>query len=253
MSNITQSPAQVGRTRWRRFGVAAAGGFGAVAVIAWLAATGALALSFAFSGIPFTLTAGSLTGTGFVQYAFPDRVASAAGAAGAQTAARALSGNGALVNNATAGGNTYVSDTISQFRTADITNLNQVICAPSGLGNNIRVVLSGSGTTTASNLVIQSPALRANSATFNNIIIGESVNNALTAQGFAAGSDFTDPYGALGANAGTVGTTFAQNATNATLTGINQVGIGTMAGTFAISGLNLYAEFVSSCTAPSGG
>ncbi len=46
---------------------------------------------------------------------------------------------------------------------------------------------------------------------------------------------------------------FAQNATNATLNGIRQVGIGTEAGSFAISGLNLYAEFVSSCTAPSGG
>lgn len=251
MSELTMSPNQVGRTRWRRFGLAAGAGFGGVAVIAWLAATGALALSFAFSGIPFTLTATSLTGTGFVQYAFPDRVASAQGAAGAQAASRALSGNGALVNNATAGGNTFVSDTVSQFRTATIAGLNQVICAPSPVGGNIRVTLSGSGDTTASNLVIQSPALRAESASFNNIIIGESVRDALSGQGYAAGSDFTDPYGAL--SGATVGESFAQNATNATLNGIRQVGIGTEAGSFAISGLNLYAEFVSSCTAPSGG
>ena len=243
MSTLAQNPTPVGRTRWRRFGLAAAGGFGAVAVIAWLAASGALALSFAFSGIPFTLTADSLTGTGFVQYAFPDRLASNAAETLLEGKAGRVAEVGRAVNNTeTIGGTTYASDTVTQFRTATIGGLNQVICAPTPLGNAIRVTLSGAGNTEATNLVIQSPALAADSATFNQIIIGESVRDSLTGQGYASGSDFTDPYGALSGQP--IGASFAQNANRAELTGISQVGVGTEAGSFAIQDLRLYAEFV---------
>ena len=247
MKAAKQGPAPVGRTRWRRFGVAALGGFGAVAVLGYLAATGALALSFAFSGIPFTLSADSLTGQGFVQYAFPDRLASAAGAGALNSGAgQLIKGGGTINNTATVGGNTYASDTVSQFRSATIAGLAQQICAPTPLGNAIRVTLAGTGSdTTASNLTIQAPALTANSAAFDNIIIGASVGDALSKQGFPAKNDFTDPYGALSGAA--IGGSFAQTADTATLTKINQIGVGTEAGSFNISGLKLYAEFVSSC------
>jgi hypothetical protein len=247
MKAAMQGPAPVGRTRWRRFGVAAIGGFGAVAIIGYLAATGALALSFAFSGIPFTLSADSLTGKGFVQYAYPDRLASGGGANALNAGAgKLINGSGTINNTATVGGNTYASDTVSQFRSATIAGLAQQICAPTPLGNAIRVTLAGTGSdTTASDLVIQAPALTADSAAFKNIIIGASVKDSLNRQGFQPNSDFTDPYGALSGSP--IGDSFGQGADTATLTKVNQIGIGTEAGSFNISGLKLYAEFVSSC------
>jgi hypothetical protein len=144
------------------------------------------------------------------------------------------------------GGETYVSDTVTQFRSATIAGLAQSICAPTPLGKSIRVTIAGTGgDTQASNLVIQSPALTADRASFSNIIIGESVRSALNGQGFGKGSDFTDPYDAL--DGAPVGNSFAQGADAAVLTKINQIGIGTEAGSFSIDGLKLYAEFVNSC------
>lgn len=249
MTESSQAAALVGRTRWRRFGLAAGAGLGAVAIVGYLAATGALALSFAFSGIPFSLSADSLTGQGFVQYAFPDEIASgSAQATGAlnNAAGRLINGSGSINNTAQPGnGKTYVSDTVTQFRSATITGLNQTICAPTPLGNAIRVTLTGEGDTNANSLVIQSPALRAASAGFNNIIIGASVKDALNRQGFQQGSEFTDPYGALSGQP--IGASFAQTADSAKLTTIRQLGIGTEAGSFQVNGLRLFAEFVASC------
>src|SRR5512139_3401858 len=156
MEMTSQEPVEVGRTRWRRFGLAAGAGFGAVAVVGYLAATGALALSFAFSGIPFTLTADNLTGTGFVQYAFPDRLASGAAAPLLEGKARQISQADHALDNTKQGsdGNFYASDTVTQFRSATIGGLNQVICAPAPFGlGAIQVTLSGAGDTEATNLV----------------------------------------------------------------------------------------------------
>lgn len=246
MSDSVGAAQTVGKTRWRRFGLAAGAGLGAVGIVGFLAASGALALSFAFSGIPFTLSADSLTGQHFVQYAFPDQVASDASNALEPGAARLVGRNTNINNVETVGGNHYVSDTVSQFKTATIAGLAQQICAPTPLGKSIRVTLAGTGgNTQASNLVIQAPALTADRAAFNNIIIGESVRDALNGQGFEKGNDFTDPYGALSGQA--IGNSFAQGADSAVLTKINQIGIGTEAGSFSIDGLKLYAEFVDQC------
>jgi len=247
MSDSVSGAQVVGRTRWRRFGIAAGAGLGALGIVGYLAASGALALSFAFSGIPFTLSATQLDGNHFVQYAFPDRLASAAGASALGAGAgKLINGSGSINNTATVGNTTYASDTISQFGTATIAGLKQQICAPTPLGNAIRVTLAGTGgNTQASNLVIQAPALTANTASFSNIIIGGSVHDALAGQGFSGGSDFTDPYGALSGQS--IGGSFAQSADAATLKNINQIGVGTEAGSFSIDGLQLYAEFVSGC------
>ena len=246
MARSPQAAATVGRTRWRRFGLAAGAGVGAVGLIGYLGATGAFALSFSFSGIPFTLSADSLSGTHFVQYAFPDKLASSAGASALNNGAGTLiNGSGSINNTASAGGSTYASDTVTQLGSATITNLAQSICAPTPLGNAIRVTIAGAGDTTASNLVIQAPALTASGANFNNFTIGESVGSALAGQGFAPNNDYTDPYGALSGQP--IGGSVAQGADRVTLTSIKQVGVGTEAGSFNISGLKLYAEFVSSC------
>jgi hypothetical protein len=245
MTQSAESSMPEGRTRWRRFGIVGGAGLGAVAIVGYLAASGALALQIAFSGIPFTLSASSLTGNNFVQYAFPDLLASGAGAnALNRGAGQLINGSGTINNTATVGGDTYASDTVTQFGDATIAGLAQQICAPTPLGNAIRVTIAGDGDTTAENLVIQSPALTAGTANFENIIIGESVAGSLTRQGFGEG-DFTDPYGALSGEP--IGGSFAQNASRAELTNIRQIGVGTEAGSFTIRGLRLYAEFVNQC------
>lgn len=240
---MSHSTAPLGKTRWRRFGVAAGVGFGVVAVLGYLAMSGALALSFVLSGIPFSLTADRLEGSGFVQYAYPDQIAG--NPANLQKQAGDLIGSGPINNVFNAGANgVFASDTVSQFRSADIVNLSQTICAPTGaLPVSIKVHLGGTGTTKATNLTIQAPALTAETATFNAIKIGESVKSALQDQGYAPG-EFTDPNNGL---SGPLGASFAQGANTATLTGIKQVGVGTEAGTFAIGGLTLWAEFVGNC------
>lgn len=246
MTQTVNDAPVLGRTRWRRFGIAAGAGLGALGIVGYLAASGALALSFAFSGIPFTLSASQLDGNNFVQYAFPDKVAHT-DADKLGGAASALVGQAGIVNAKAPGdGNTYVADTVSQFGRASIAGLSQQICAPVGF-SNLRVTIAGSGPgkTEASNLVIQAPALTADSASFSNIIIGESVHDALIGQGFGANNEFTDPYHALNGTA--VGASFAQGADAVTLKNIKQIGIGTEAGSFAISGLKLYAEFTDQC------
>ncbi|HET6865205.1 MAG TPA: DUF6230 family protein [Solirubrobacteraceae bacterium] len=252
MSESVQGAPVVGRTRWRRFGIAAGAGLGALGIVGYLAASGALALSFAFSGIPFRLSAKSLTGTNFVQYAYPDSV-SYHQQANLQGAAQSLIGTSNPINNViqTGASTAVVSDTVSQFRSANIDGLNQRVCAnlPGGLPGAMQVVIAGTGQNTeASNLVIQAPALAASSAKFGNITIGKSLGDALNSQGFAANNEFTDPYHALSDNSATLGGSFAQSANSAVLTDIQQIGIGTEAGSFTIDGLKLYAEFVTQCS-----
>jgi hypothetical protein len=230
-----------GRTRWRRFGLVGGIGLAAVALVGYLAMTGALALSFAISGIPFTLSADKLSGSGFVQFAYPDQLATNTSSALNKGAAAVVNAAAPINNTFTVpnGGPTFVSDTVTSFKSATISNLNQVICAPTLPGMpSIKVHLSGAGDTIASNLVIQAPALSAATADFSNITIGQTVKSAISSQGVP------DPYGALNSD---LGNSFAQGADAATLTGISQIGVGTEAGTFSISGLKLYAEFVGSC------
>ena len=72
MKDPTTGRRAYGRTRWRRFGILLAPAFTAVAVMMYLVASGVIAVSFAISGIPFTLNAANLSGNGFVQYATVD-------------------------------------------------------------------------------------------------------------------------------------------------------------------------------------
>ena len=241
----SKPPAPVGRTRWRRFGAAAGAGFGVVAVILYLTMSGALALNFAFSGIPFQLQATSLDGQHFVQYAVPDRLAQGNTEPLVQGMAGGVVGRGPINNVEQQSGtsNFYASDTVSQIGSATIAGLNQTVCAPttsiiSGLPS-IRVHIAGTGAnTTANNLTIQAPALAASKASFGNIVIGKALGSALANQGLP------NPYDNFGPNQ--LGN-FAQDADTVHLENVNQVGIGTEAGTFSIDGLQLWAEFVSSC------
>jgi len=214
-----------GRTRWRRFGLAMVPTLGASGALVFLIATGALAVSFSISGIPFKLSASNLSGTGFTQYATVDPVTNAA--------------SGALVPSAstqTVGGTTYDAVTITALNTASITDLHQTVCAPipAPLGavlphNKLLVTLDagGGGTpATATGLVVDAPLLVAGSAEFTNINIGQDLGNALG-----------------GANNGS----FSQHATSVSIDDLVQTAIGTTAGSFNLNGLNLKAEFADTC------
>jgi hypothetical protein len=65
-----------GRTRWRRFGLAAIPAVAAVGILGFMMQQGALAASFAVSGNAFTVTATELDGTGFSQFGTVDASAS---------------------------------------------------------------------------------------------------------------------------------------------------------------------------------
>jgi hypothetical protein len=206
--------------------------------------TGALALNFAFSGIPFQLQATSLDGDRFVQYAVPDRLAQGESEPLVEGLASAVVGV-PNINNVVqqqGSGNYYASDTVSQIGTATIKGLHQTVCAPTtrlipGLPA-IRVHIRGVDDTTANRLTIQAPALAASQARFNDIIIGGALGGALNRQ------NLTNPYpeyepALLGS--------FSQDASTVHLENINQVGIGTEAGMFSIGGLRLWAEFTNGC------
>src|SRR2546421_1096759 len=64
-----------GRVRWRRAGPMLAAATLAGVVLMVLTAQGVLAANFAISGIPFTVTADRLEGTGFEQFATLDQMA----------------------------------------------------------------------------------------------------------------------------------------------------------------------------------
>lgn len=212
-----------GRTRWRRVGILLLPGLALVAVMVVLIARGALAVNVAFSGIPFTLSADSLTGTSFVQYAEPDAVTNGAAASLLLPAGSTAAGSDSK---------TYVADTVTSISNASINNLDQVICAPLPIplvGKSLKVEIKagGSGTNaTASSLVVNAPSMTADSATFNKIQIGADAGQA-----FGGGANGV----------------FSQKADSVALNGLHQVAINTTADSFTLPGLSLGATFVSSC------
>jgi hypothetical protein len=223
MKDPTTGRRAYGRTRWRRFGILLAPAFTAVAVMMYLVATGVIAVGFAISGIPFTLSASNLSGDNFVQYATVDPTTNAA-ASGLVEAASPGS-------TKVASGAAYDAVTVTVLSSATITGLDQVICAPipaplNGLGS-LKVELSSGGTVTASQLVVDAPLLLASgTATFTNMNIGQDAGQAL---------------------GGTNNGAFSQAASHVSIDGLRQVAIGTSAGTFSLAGLKLNATFVGSC------
>ena len=239
-----------GRTRWSRFGMAAGVGTVTLGALVFGIAQGALALplNIGLSGVPFTLSATSIDANHFAQYAYPDQL----GPAGGQMAPIIGALAKGTVNDASAAGNTYNSgsayyaaDTITQLGSGvTITGLKQSICAPVPAlpGKAIRVHIVGDGTTTATNMTIQAPALTASSAAFTNFAIGQTVGQSVGLEGL------TSPY-ASGDPASQV--SLAQHASHVTLSNVNQVGLGTSADTFNLGGLRVWAEFVDAASCAS--
>jgi uncharacterized protein DUF6230 len=203
-----------GRTRWRRFGILFAPAVAAVGLLGYGVLTGAVAFSFAISGVPFQLSATTLSGTGFTQYG----------------TIAPVSAHGSV----TAGGTQYDAVTVTELASATITGLDQTVCGPTPLGNYMLVEIKtpASADTTATNLVVGAPLVAGTGgATFNSINIGQDLS---TATGHGSGD--------LGQ--------FAQTAASVSISGLQQVAISTSAGTFNLPGrFTVYASFVNSCPA----
>jgi hypothetical protein len=155
------SGAQVlGRTSLKRLGIVAVPTVVAAGALGVMMANGAIAASFAVSGQQFKLSAGSLSGQGFVQYGSVDH----------------------LVNGS------KIPVAISAFKTATISNLCQSVVTPvPGIGNvTLTITAGGHGSPVqASELIIDMQQLDASDATFTNINIGQ---DASTLSGSATGA-----------------------------------------------------------------
>ncbi len=244
---------KVGRTRWRRFGVVSGLGLSFIGLLGWMAASGLMPFQLVFSGIPFYLTADSLQGERFVQYAYPDKIANKDTAPLVERGAGKLiyPGSDRTIDNVQG---EFVSDTITQIGTARIDGLNQTVCAPLPAPLDFLGWMSvhtvATGPTEATNMTIQSPALRADKAEFSHIMIGTPVYDALKRKGFLDDKDpFADPYN-VAVEGNPLRSSFAQEADSVRLTGIRQLGIGTEASWFRINGLKLWANFGNDCPWP---
>ena len=208
-----QAGLPIGRTRWRRVWLVFLPALAVVALLAVLIGRGLLAVSFAVSGQPLTITASSVqsTGTdgnglGFYQFGVADFT----------------------------GGGTPAPQAENIIPSASISNL----CQSVSVGPLTLRITAGGGTTpaTASNLIIDASSLSAANATFNNINIGQDMgtfsNPALTmpvARG--TGPNVTTGPVPLG--------TFGQTATGVTLSGVSQTALGVSATQFTLPGLSL--------------
>lgn len=224
----TTYPLGEGGTRWRRFALPFIPGVLVIGVMFFMLATGALAVSFSISGIPFILNATQLSGTGFTQYGIPSHVSNGAAAAGLIPAP--TQGASPVATKPDGSGGAWAADTVTVLGVADISALNQTVCMPlpgpfAGLGR--MQVTTRATTAHATGMLVDAPQLSATSAVFNNMAIG---NDAGPALGSAA-----------------LNGQFSQTADNVTLNGLHQVALGTTAGSFTLNGLQLEAAFVSSC------
>jgi len=209
----------IGRTRWRRVWLVFLPVLAVVALLAILVGRGLLAVSFAVSGQPLTITASSVqsTGTdgnglGFYQFGVADFT----------------------------GGGTPAPQAENIIPSASISNL----CQSVSVGPLTLRITAGGGSTpaTASNLIIDASTLAASTATFTNINIGQDMgtfsNPALTMP-VARG---TGPNVATGPVP--LGT-FGQTATGVVLSGVSQTALGVSATQFTLPGLSL--SFGSPC------
>ncbi|RAO37267.1 hypothetical protein PSN13_01248 [Micromonospora saelicesensis] len=139
--------------RWRRFaaafGTVAAGAAGMIV----LTAQGVLAAQFAISGMPFTVTADKLTGTGFEQFATLDQMIPDS------------------PNQGDTGGQVLVM--VSAIDKAELTNL----CQSINLGGVYLKITAGNGDkpVSARTLVVDGDEIAGN-ASFKNIDIGQDAS-----------------------------------------------------------------------------
>src|SRR5258708_14276509 len=128
-----QPEAGEGRVRWRRAGAMLVGAAAAGAVLMALTAQGVLAAQFAISGVPFTVTATRLEGTGFEQFGFFDSMAP-----NSPNASNCLGASPA--NQGNCGGTVLVA--VSAIRSATLSDLCQSVNLG---GTNLKITAGGGG------------------------------------------------------------------------------------------------------------
>ncbi|HEX6499832.1 MAG TPA: DUF6230 family protein [Micromonosporaceae bacterium] len=189
-----------GKVRWRRFAAAMVTAVAAAFGLLVLTAQGAVAVQFSVSGMPFTVAADRLDGTGFEQFATLDLMVPNS------------------PNEGTTGG--YLVLVVSAIHEATLTNLCQTVSLG---GEYLKITAGDNGTpVTATNLVVDGDEITAGDAQFTNINIGQDA------------STLNEVPGVVG-NAGV----FAQQADNVTLTNLRQNNYATTAAAFRLPGLHL--------------
>ncbi|WP_406195748.1 DUF6230 family protein [Streptomyces sp. NBC_01017] len=153
VSEPTGGPARRGRVRARRAAVMAVPATLVAGALAVLTAEGALGVQFAISGMPFTVTATELNGTGFEQFGGLDTMAPGS------------------PNEGDTGGQVLIIT--SAIKNATLTKL----CQSVDLGGTNLLITAGSGAqkVTASDLTTDSTELSGD-ASFNNIEIGNDAS-----------------------------------------------------------------------------
>ncbi|MET7704539.1 DUF6230 family protein [Micromonospora sp. NPDC005413] len=185
--------------RWRRFaitfGTVAAGAAGMI----MLTAQGVLGAQFAISGMPFTVTADKLTGTGFEQFATLDQMIPDS------------------PNQGDTGGQVLVI--VSAIDKAELTNL----CQSINLGGvNLKITAGGNGKpVTARTLVVDGDSVAGN-ASFENIDVGQDASTL-------------DQVPGVTGNPGV----FAQQADKVTITNLRQNNFATTAAVFNLPNLRM--------------
>ncbi|MET8311105.1 MULTISPECIES: DUF6230 family protein [unclassified Micromonospora] len=139
--------------RWRRFAVTFGTVVAGAAGMVVLTAQGVLGAQFAISGMPFTVTADKLTGTGFEQFATLDQMIPDS------------------PNQGDTGGQVLVI--VSAIDRAELTNL----CQSINLGGvYLKITAGGAGTpVTARTLVVDGDEIAGN-ASFRNIDVGQDAS-----------------------------------------------------------------------------
>jgi hypothetical protein len=191
-----------GKVRWRRFTAMFVASATVAGVLIALTAQGVLAAQFAISGMPFTVTATELHGTGFEQYAVLDNMA----------------GGADNPNAGNSGGQLVL--VVSAINSADLTNL----CQSIDLGGAFLVIRAGTGAQKvhADTLIVDSDQLSGN-ATFTSINIGQDASTLDAVSGA--------PPQPLGL--------FSQQAATVVITNLRQRNYATTAATFTLPNLNL--------------
>ncbi|GAB2717159.1 DUF6230 family protein [Streptomyces bullii] len=199
-SDAPAGPDRRGRVRLRRTAVMAVPAAAVAAGLAILTAQGALGVQFAISGMPFTVTATELKGTGFAQFGGLDQMAEGS------------------PNEGDTGGQVLVVTSV--IKNATLTKL----CQSVDLGGTNLVITAGGGAdkVTASDLTTDSTELSGNAA-FTNIEIG---NDASTLN--KAGPLGRGPKGV-----------FSQQSDTVHIANLRQTNYATTAGVFKLPGLKL--------------
>ena len=188
-----------GHTRWRRFAVMLGVTGIAAAVMVTLTTQGVIAAQFALSGIPFTVTASELKGSGFEQFATLDQMADNSPNAGD------TGGQLVLV--------------VSAIDTAQLTNL----CQSIDLGGEFLKITAGTAgrPVSAKTLVVDSDLISGD-ASFNKINIGQDASTL---------TSVPNVTGNLGV--------FGQQADTVTITNLRQHNYATTAATFTLPDFHL--------------